>query len=84
MAKLLAIEKRWAINGRGRKIDCPVYAVMVAGVKVGEVSSFLRDYGKLGWTAKNTPDHEHFTRKEAVAALLKHVANCLEDHDGDV
>ncbi len=44
-------EKAWIMNGRGKRIEMRRWLLMRDGKRVGELTPFLRDGGRIGWHA---------------------------------
>lgn len=51
MTKLKKQPPSWAINGRGKRISLPVYAVMIDGTFAGEIHAVLSSGGRTFWSA---------------------------------
>lgn len=72
--KFKAVAGGWAINGRGKRINCPAYDVM-DGAVVGHISSVLGSGGGRGWNVDSPPNcgRGHYTRRDAAKAIQNYL-----------
>lgn len=73
MTKLKKQAPGWAINGKGKKVSLPVYAVMINGTFAGEIHAVLGSGGRRLWSVEGD-FRTRYTRKDAVREIERSIA----------